>query len=133
LGESPTSITACTPATGLPAESDFAHCEDSIPGGTSCYFLNNTYLTFLQAQKACKRNTGAYLVAWNSADEQLRIEQYFNVGAGGGLGPMAQQGPFVWACWPVALTAALGIAGDGPTALDLLDGLDPAEQPVLLA
>jgi hypothetical protein len=47
---------------------------------TSCYFLNNTFQTYAQAVKACKRIDGAYLVAWNDADEQLRLESYFRVG-----------------------------------------------------
>jgi hypothetical protein len=62
---------------GLPGESDFVHCEEDM---TSCYFLNNTYLTYPQALKACKRLDGAYLVSWNDADEQLRLEGYFRVG-----------------------------------------------------
>jgi hypothetical protein len=62
---------------GLPGESDFVHCEEDR---TSCYFLNSTHhLTYTQAVKACKR-MGAYLVAWNDADEQLRLEGYYRVG-----------------------------------------------------
>lgn len=63
---------------GLPAESDFVRCEEDR---ASCYFLNNTHLTYPQAVKACKRLDGAFLVAWNDADEQLRLESYFRVGA----------------------------------------------------
>jgi hypothetical protein len=80
---------------GLPAESDFVHCEEDR---TSCYYLNNTYLTYAQAVKACKRLDGAYLVAWNDADEQLRIEGYFKVGV-------------AWCCTQSMLTVQGSFAG----------------------
>jgi hypothetical protein len=113
-------------------------CEDSIPGGTSCYILNNTQLTFLQAQKACQRNTGAYLVAWNNAGEQLRVEQYFKVDVAwlNQLGRVTAVAP---TCMPRAklderLWHAPDIAaGDGPHAFLLLDRPHQAGQPVLLA
>jgi hypothetical protein len=49
-------------------DNDFTRCDVS---GTSCYFLNNTALSFASAQKACKRLIGAHLVAWNTQDEQV--------------------------------------------------------------
>jgi hypothetical protein len=52
---------------GLPKDNDFTHCDR---GGTSCYFLNTTLLSFPAAQKACKRQ-GAHLVAWNTQTEQV--------------------------------------------------------------
>lgn len=49
-------------------DNDITRCDVS---GTSCYFLNNTALSFASAQKACKRLNGAHLVAWNTQDEQV--------------------------------------------------------------
>jgi hypothetical protein len=53
-------------------DDDFTRCD---PDGGSCYFLNNSAMSFASAQKACKRLGGAYLVAWNSQSEQVGVQE----------------------------------------------------------
>ena len=59
--------------TGLPPESDITHCPEE---GTSCYFVQNTAKTWQDAASRCFSNfRNGTLVNWNTAEEQLAIEQ----------------------------------------------------------
>jgi hypothetical protein len=59
---------------GLPPDNATVLCPD---GGESCYFWYHTSLSWERARAACKQNRGAFLVSYNSADEQLMVESYY--------------------------------------------------------
>jgi hypothetical protein len=87
---------------GLPKDNDVTRCDAS---GTSCYYLNTTAMSFLSAQKACKRIPGAHLVAWNTQAEQVGRQQ-------GGCCLMCMWGLHAWhslpqRCFSAARAAAL--------------------------
>lgn len=59
----------------LPAESDKTHCP---PNGTSCYFYMSRSNTYAKASEGCKALRGAHLISYNTAAEQLYVENWFS-------------------------------------------------------
>jgi hypothetical protein len=59
---------------GLPPDNDTVICPD---GGESCYFYYSRSLTWEKAKVACKTNPGAFLISYNSGEEQLLVESYY--------------------------------------------------------
>ncbi len=59
---------------GLPPDNDTVICPD---GGESCYFYYHRSLSFEKAKAACRQNPGAFLVSYNSGEEQLLVERYY--------------------------------------------------------
>jgi hypothetical protein len=60
---------------GIPTDNDRVFCTSSAVNET-CYFYNNTFLGRDRAQQTCE-GMGGWLVAYNTGDEQLQVENYF--------------------------------------------------------
>ena len=58
---------------GLPPETDVTHCPEN---GTSCYFVQYTAKNWKDSASLCfSKFRNGTLVNWNTADEQLSVEQ----------------------------------------------------------
>jgi hypothetical protein len=55
----------------LPPDNDTVLCP---PGGESCYFWYSRSRTFSDAKAACKTNPGAFLISYNTAQEQVMMD-----------------------------------------------------------
>jgi hypothetical protein len=66
---------------GVPTDSDRVFCTSGAVNQT-CYFYNHVWLSRDNAQRACE-GRGGWLVAYNSAEEQLEVETYFSGGCAG--------------------------------------------------
>jgi hypothetical protein len=62
-------------AAGIPTDNDRVFCTSSAVNET-CYFYNNTFVGRDRAQQTCE-GMGGWLVAHNTGDEQLQVENYF--------------------------------------------------------
>ena len=65
----------------VPTDNDTIFCPDTLD---SCYYWTGTTGDNATATAKCAAMSG-YPVAWNSAQEQLLVENYFTVGAAGVL------------------------------------------------
>ena len=59
---------------GLPPDSDKVHCASNVTNST-CYFYYSQ-ATYTISKAKCQA-MGGWLVAWNRAEEQLAVENYF--------------------------------------------------------
>lgn len=66
---------AVSPAAGVPANTAQLYCP-SHANATSCYYFNTASGSFATQKTSCAA-LGGYLVAYNSAFEELDVETYF--------------------------------------------------------